>query len=166
MSEQTGPELGDVSKTVTVPVPVAEAFRIFVEKPLDWVPPGHKHLKDATYIAIEPGVGGRFFERNDAGEEAVHGVITEWEPPSRLVMTWRVGENWAPILDDEKASFIILSFTASGTDGTTVVLTHSQFHRHGAIAATLRAAVDGPSPGETLGRYAEAVARHVAAATA
>ena len=166
MSEQTPAELGDVAKTVTVPVPVAEAFRIFVEEPLDWVPPGHKHLKDATYIAIEPGVGGRFFERNDAGTEAVHGVITEWEPPSRLVMTWRVGENWQPILDDEKASFIILSFTEAAPGSTKVVLTHSQFHRHGAIAATLRAAVDGPSPGETLARYAEAVARHATAATA
>jgi uncharacterized protein YndB with AHSA1/START domain len=91
MSEEQ--ELGDVAKTVTVPVPPAEAFRIFVEQPMDWVPPGHMFLKDAELIAIEPGVGGRFFERNAAGAEGIHGVITEWRPPHRLVMTWRIGEN-------------------------------------------------------------------------
>lgn len=166
MSEQQPAELGDVAKTVTVPVLVHEAFRVFVEEPMDWVPPGHKYLKDATLIAIEPGVGGRFFERDATGAEAVHGVITEWDPPSRLVMTWRVGENWQPIFDDEKASFIILTFTETAPGSTKVVLTHSQFHRHGAAAAAIRAAVDGPSPGETLARYAEAVAKHAAAAKA
>jgi uncharacterized protein YndB with AHSA1/START domain len=118
------------------------------------------YLKDADFIAIEPGVGGRFFERNPAGAQAVHGVITEWEPPHRFVMTWRVGENWQPIFDDEKASFIILTFTEATPGSTKVVLTHSEFHRHGAAAAAIRAAVNGPSPGETLARYAATVAKH------
>jgi uncharacterized protein YndB with AHSA1/START domain len=164
--EQASQDLSDVSKRVTVEVPVAEAFRVFTEKPMDWTPPGHMFLKDATLIAIEPGVGGRFYERNPAGAEAVHGVITEWAPPDRLVMTWRVGENWQPIFDDEKASFITLSFIETGPSTTEVVLTHSGFHRHGPAAAAIHAAVNGPSPGETLGRYAEAVARHAATATA
>jgi uncharacterized protein YndB with AHSA1/START domain len=164
--DSANPGLGDVSKTVTVQVPAAEAFRIFTEMPMEWVPPGHMFLKDATLIAIEPGVGGRFYERNPAGAEAIHGVITEWAPPDRLVMTWRVGENWQQIFDDEKASFITLSFTQTGPGTTQVVLTHSEFHRHGPAAAAIHAAVDGPSPGETLARYAEAVARQAATATA
>lgn len=164
--KQASQELSDVSKRVTVQVPAAEAFRVFTEKPMDWTPPGHMFLKDATLIAIEPEVGGRFYERNPAGAEAVHGVITEWAPPDRLVMTWRVGENWQPIFDDEKASFITLTFLETGPNTTEVVLTHSEFHRHGPAAAAIHAAVNGPSPGETLARYAEAVARHAATATA
>jgi uncharacterized protein YndB with AHSA1/START domain len=160
--ESASPELADVVKTVTVPVPSAEAFRIFTEYPMDWVPQGHTYLKDAAQIAIEPGVGGRFFERNAAGAEAVHGVITEWAPPDRLVMTFRVGENWQPVDHDDDASLIIMAFTEIGPDSTEVTLTHSEMHRHGTAAAAIHALVDGPSPGETLARFANVVARQVA----
>ena len=157
--QSAGTELGDITKTVTVSVPPAEAFRIFTEQPMEWVPPGHMFLDDATLVAIEPGIGGRFFERNPAGKEAVHGVITEWSPPDRVVMTWRVGANWQPIFSDEKASFITFAFTEAEPGQTKVVLTHSEFHRHGEAAAGIHAAVNGPSPGETLARYAKAVER-------
>jgi uncharacterized protein YndB with AHSA1/START domain len=160
---QPSPALSDVSKTVTVDVPVHEAFTILIEDVGQWTPPGHTFLKNPEIIAIEPRVGGRFYERAADGTEAVHGVITEIEPPRRMVMTWRVGANWQPILDDEKASLIEFAFTEAAPGRTTVVLTHSQFHRHGEAAAQIHAAVDGPSPGDTLGRYAEAVARRIAA---
>ncbi|GAB3888133.1 hypothetical protein GCM10029964_055280 [Kibdelosporangium lantanae] len=150
-------ELADVAKTVTVPVGVAEAFRVFVEEPMKWVPPGHMFLKDAELIEIEPRLGGRFYERDPSGAEAVHGVIVDWQPPGLLVMTWRVGANWQPIFDDKKASLIEVSFTEVDPGSTKVVLKHTQFHRHGEAAAAIRAAVDGPSPGETLARYADAV---------
>lgn len=162
--ETAGPDLSDISKTIIVPVPGAEAFRIFTEQPMEWVPPTHRYLPDASLIAFEPGVGGRFFERNPAGAEAVHGTITEWDPPARLTMTWRVAENWQPITHDDDASFIVLTFNEISPDSTEVVLTHTGFERHGAGAPAIRALVDGPSPGETLARFGEAVARQVRSA--
>ncbi|MGH3426801.1 MAG: SRPBCC domain-containing protein, partial [Mycobacteriales bacterium] len=124
MSDQkTEVNLGDVSKTVTVPVPAKEAFRVFIEEPMDWLPPGHKFLADADLMAIEPHVSGRFYERNPQGTEAIRGVVTEWNPPHRLVMTWRIDGNWQPIPDDEMASFIELSFTEQKPGVTQVVLT-------------------------------------------
>lgn len=156
--------LGDVVKHVTVPVPAAEAFRILIEEVADWMPPGHTFTKGPELVKIEEGVGGRFFERGADGVEPVHGVITEWEPPHRVKLTWRMGANWQPVLDDESASFIEFAFIAEGPSTTRVVLTHSEFHRHGPAATSIWAAVNGPSPGESLARYAEVVAKHSGAA--
>jgi uncharacterized protein YndB with AHSA1/START domain len=149
----------DVSKSVTVQVPVETAFRIFTERPADWLPPGHAFLPEPRTITIDPYAGGLFAERGPGGAEAVHGTVVEWAPPHRLVMTWRMGPNWRPTPDDTMASRIELAFTPAGPGATEVVLTHAGLDRHGDLAPRLHAALDGPSPGETLGNYATTVAR-------
>lgn len=156
MSEQ----VPDVSKSVTVQASPEQAFKIFTERPLEWWPESHVFVTNRESITFEGRVGGRYFERGADGEEIAWGVITEWEPGKRLVMTWRVGPNWRPIFDDEKASFIEVDFTPQGED-TEVRLTHAQLHRHGEIAPFIHAALDGPSPGETLEKFAKVVAKHV-----
>jgi uncharacterized protein YndB with AHSA1/START domain len=154
----------DVRKTITVPAPVDEAFRIFVERPIEWIPAEHSFLKDPQSMAMEPRAGGRFYERGRDGEEITRGTILEWSPLRRPAVTWRVGPGWQPVFDDEKASVIQVDFTAAGPDTTDVALTYTQLHRHGDFAAVLRAALAGPDPGQTLLRYAEVVARHAAGA--
>jgi len=158
------PDVPDVQKTITVPAPVDEAFRIFVERPIEWIPDGHSFLKDPQFMTMEPRAGGRFYERGPDGTEITRGTILEWSPPAHLAVTWRVGPNWRPVFDDEKASVIQVDFTAAGPDTTDVALTYTQLHRHGGFAAVLRAALAGPDPGQTLVRYAEVVARHAAGA--
>jgi uncharacterized protein YndB with AHSA1/START domain len=152
-------DVPDVSRSVTVDIGVDEAFRIFVDRPIEWLPTGHTFIKEPRSITIEPRVGGLFVERGADGTQVVRGTVVEWSAPTRLVMTWRIGANWQPVPDDERASHVELEFIAIGPDVTQVRLTHSQLHRHGDLAATIHAAVDGPGPGDTLTTYARAVAR-------
>ncbi|MEU6668114.1 antibiotic biosynthesis monooxygenase [Streptomyces sp. NPDC046727] len=156
----------DVRKTVTVDVPADRAFAIFAERPLEWFPEKHVFVENRVSLTIEPFEGGRYYEVGADGTEIAWGTVVEWNPPKRIVLTWRVGPHWQPIFDDEKASFIEVDFEALGPGRTTVALTHSGLHRHGEIAPLIHAALDGPSPGETLARYEQVVARVSAAASA
>jgi uncharacterized protein YndB with AHSA1/START domain len=150
----------DVRKSVTVPVSIERAFKIFAEEPIGWWPERHVFVEDRQSITIEPQVGGRYYERGADGTEVTWGTILEWDPTRRIVMTWRVGPGWQPVLDDEQASLIEVDFAAAGPESTEVVLTHARLDRHGAAAELIHKALDGPSPGDTLAKYAELVARH------
>ncbi|MHB1535148.1 MAG: SRPBCC domain-containing protein [Acidimicrobiales bacterium] len=158
--ETTTPKHPDIHKTVAVAVGLDEAFRVFVERPIEWVPPAHRFTRETQAMTIEARVGGRFYERAPDGTEVTRGTIVDWSPPARLVMTWRVGANWQPTDDDEHASLIEVDFTSQEPNTTRVEVTNSQLDRHGPFAAQLAAALAGPSPGETLARYAQVVARH------
>jgi len=73
-------------------------------------------------------------------------------------MTWRIDGRWQMITDDDKASEIEVTFTALSDDTTEVELAHVRLHKHGDDAKLIHAALDGPSPGETLAKYAKLVA--------
>jgi uncharacterized protein YndB with AHSA1/START domain len=113
----SGPEtgtLGHEPKIVRVPVLVEEAFRAYVELPMEWVPPAHRITSGTASMTIEPRVGGRFHETAEDGTEATRGTILGWCPPTRLVMTWRVGTGWQPLPDDEHAPHVEVDFIADG----------------------------------------------------
>jgi hypothetical protein len=80
---------GPPRKSIVVPVPAEQAFWLYVQRPIEWVPPAHAFTRD------------RLQSMEIEGQE-------------------RLGE----------------------------------------FAGTIRAAVAGPGPGETLSRYAELAARH------
>jgi hypothetical protein len=157
----TGEE-ADPCISVTVPVPAAEAFRIYTERPAEWLPAEHTFIRDPRSITMEPWAGGRFYERGADGAEVTRGTIVEWAPPGGLAVTWRIGPNWRPVSDDEHASVIVVEFNPAGADATEVVLTYTHLERHGEMAGMIRAAISNPGPGNTLQRYAEVVARHAA----
>jgi uncharacterized protein YndB with AHSA1/START domain len=154
----------DPRVSVTVPVPPADAFRIYTERQLEWQPPEHMAVKDPHSVTIEPWVGGRCYERGADGTEAVRGTIVEWAPPDRLAITWRIGPGWRLAPDDEHASVIVVEFNPAGTDSTEVVLTYTHLERHGEMAPMLRAAIGNPGSGSAVERYAEAARRQAAAA--
>jgi uncharacterized protein YndB with AHSA1/START domain len=153
-------EVPDVRRSIVVRASVAEAFRVYTECPAEWLPPGHTFIRGPQTVVMEPHVGGRFYERGTDGTEMTRGTVTEWAPPRRLAVTWRIGPGWQPVFDDEHASVIVVEFSPSGDDATEVALTYTHLERHGVdMAQLLRSAIETSSPDDTLHRYAEVVAR-------
>lgn len=151
--------LPDVRKSVTVAVTPDEAFRIFTERPADWWPPRHILVrKERAGLAFEPGVGGRYYEWDVEGTQKVWGRVLEWVPGRRVAMTWRIDPDWQSIPTDEGASQIEVDFEAVDGTHTLVSLAHVKLDNHGPGAERIFKALDGPSPGETLERFARAVA--------
>lgn len=101
----------------------SDTFRIFTEEIDQWWRRGRRYRlgKDRTVVHLEPKLGGRLFESFESGgrERVVEtGRITEWEPPSRLVIAWRAVD-FAP---DEVTEVEVL-FAGSPT-GTMVTVIH------------------------------------------
>jgi uncharacterized protein YndB with AHSA1/START domain len=154
-----------VIRSVTVRVPIERAFELFSEQPLDWWPAHHKLVPgERVSMVFEPAVGGRWQEADADGAVADWGRVLEWDPPRRIALTWRIDGRWQPIADDAKASEIEVEFTADGPDRTLVRLGHVKLGKLGAYAESVRAGLDVPGPGATLGRYEELVERTLAEA--
>jgi uncharacterized protein YndB with AHSA1/START domain len=149
---------------VTVPAPAATAFRIYAERAAEWLPAEHTFPRGPESVTMEPRVGGRFYERGADGAEVTRGTVTEWAPPARLAVTWRIGPGWQPAPDDEHASVIVVEFRPAGPAATEVAVTYTHLDRHGEMAPVIRSAIASAGPGSTLDRYAAVVARHAAGA--
>ncbi|MCO1576048.1 SRPBCC family protein [Crossiella sp. SN42] len=148
----------DVRKSVVVAASPRHCFEVFTQRPADWWPPSHVLLRAPRVgLAIEPRAGGRYYEWDAEGNEIAWGVVLDWDPPHRLRMTWRVDGRWQSIPDDERASEIEVTFTPAGPGQTRVELAHIRLDKHGPDAERIFQALDGPSPGETLQRFAEVV---------
>jgi uncharacterized protein YndB with AHSA1/START domain len=110
--------------SVSVAVPPAMAFEIFTRDIDRWWRRGVKFRHAgprAGFIALEPRLGGRLFESID-GEREPHilevGEVRVWEPPARLVFSWR-NANFSA----DEITEVEVGFTASST-GTMVTVTH------------------------------------------
>ena len=146
MSEQAT-EL-TVRKSLFVDAPPERAFEVFTAELAAWWPLGAYSAGEQPETAVfERHVGGRVFERNAAGEESEWGEVRAWEPPRRVVFSWRV----------TGPTEVEVRFTAEG-GGTLVELEHRGWEVLGERAAEERASYDGGWE-SVLGRYAEAAAR-------
>jgi uncharacterized protein YndB with AHSA1/START domain len=148
-----------VRKSVRVKASVEHAFSVFVEKMETWWPATH-HIGKTPFEAIfvEPRVGGRWYERNTAGEQCNWGTVLKWDPPHAVAFSWHVGPGlhaspeaeWGFNPDLEKASEVEIRFTAEGSGTTLVELEHSRLERHGEGWEQLRAVFDGPGAWEGI----------------
>ncbi|MGH2539488.1 MAG: SRPBCC domain-containing protein, partial [Actinomycetota bacterium] len=68
--------------------------------------------------------GGRIYEVLSTGVEADWGVVTRWEPPSRVVIDWNPSPEVRPYTEVE------VTFSPVG-DGTRVELEHRNWDRLG-----------------------------------
>ena len=115
-----------VRKSVLVRRPPELAFRVFTEQIATWWPfQGHSVGDDqAETLVMEPGVGGRLYERLRDGREVDWGRIELWEPPRRVAFTWHPGRG------AETAQAVDVRFVAD-RDGTRVELEHRGWERVG-----------------------------------
>ncbi len=126
MSERaaTTPRGDQVRVTIAVAVPREVAFEIFTNEIDRWWRKGPRFRQSgmsAGLIRLEAGVGGRLFESvESAGVERVFvvGHVRAWEPPSRLVFTWK-NQTFAASEDTE----VEVTFAQSAT-GTLVTVVH------------------------------------------
>lgn len=91
--------------------------------------------------AIEPRVGGVWFERNRAGEKLSWGEVRACTPGARLVLAFAIGADRKPT-SNEDASEVEVRFTAAGPGQSRVEVEHRDFARHGDGAEGLRAGMD------------------------
>lgn len=112
----------------------SRAFDTWVSRPVTWWP-----LKDhstfgaeAAAVVIEPGVGGRIYERNHNGAERDWGRITGWDPPASLGFTWHIYGG------PHEATDVEVSFDQIDSARTRVIVTHSGWERLTERAAELR----------------------------
>lgn len=98
-------------------------FEVFTEEIDRWWRRGlaYRLGRDRSVVHLEPRLGGGLFESftSPSGKEHVKqtGTITVWEPPSRLVLTWRA-VSFAP--NEETEVEVRFEESASGTRVTLV----------------------------------------------
>lgn len=118
-----------VRAVVHVAVAPAVAFRLFTEELDAWWRRGPRFRlagRARGVLTLEPRVGGRLFESYaaDDGERViVAGEVQVWDPPHRLVFTWRL-TNFAP----DEVTEVELTF-APERRGTRVTVEHRGWSR-------------------------------------
>ncbi|MGD0864959.1 MAG: SRPBCC family protein [Rhizomicrobium sp.] len=130
-----------VCKSVRVNVPPARAFEVFTARIESWWPPTHTLLKSPVAATIiQPFVDGRWYQIGEDKSEIDNGKVLAWEPPTRLILSWRLNSKFE--IDEAVESEIEVNFIADGTHATRVELEH----RIVAVdAEAMRMAVDSPN---------------------
>jgi len=135
-----------VLKSVVVPLPLVEAFALFVQQDR-WWPVRTHHLAEppGETAVLEPFHGGRWYERLADGHEQEWGRVLVWRPPHQLVLSWLVGSDWTPEPDLARASEIDVRFLAEAPDRTRLEFEHRHLERYGEQAERMRSILDGPT---------------------
>ncbi len=134
-----------VTRTVTVPLPPAEAWARFTDGFADWWPREHCFFGEAALdtVLLTPEAGAAWGERTGDGRVIPWGAVLAADAPHRLSLGWQMDARpspWVPEPDPARASVIDIAFDADG-QGTRVTLTHHGFSRQGPDAAAAMRAV-------------------------
>ena len=88
--------------TFEVGCPPERAFELWTERTSTWWPATHTvSAQPGVEVIIEPGVGGRIYERTPKGEEHDWGQVTGWDPPSRITYSWHLRQDRADATEVE-----------------------------------------------------------------
>jgi uncharacterized protein YndB with AHSA1/START domain len=137
-----------VRSSIEVAAPPEQAFDVFTAG-IDrwWTRTHHVQSGELKEIGVDPVVGGRMWEENDAGDVCTWGRVLEWEPPRVFVFSWLIDPDWGIPKPDAVGSRVTVTFTPTGS-GTRVELVHDRLDVHGPGWESVRAGVasDGGWP--------------------
>jgi uncharacterized protein YndB with AHSA1/START domain len=104
--------------------PVERAFELWTASAGVWWPMATHSVSGRrdSVLVIEPGPGGRVYERTADGQQFSWGVVVAWEPPARLVYEWLVGDT---------PTELEVRFAADADGGTVVEIEHRGWERFG-----------------------------------
>ena len=109
------------TKTLTVPLGVADAFRLFTAGMATWWPTG------GTRLRMEPFKGGDIIETAADGRSEVRGTVLAFDPAGFLAFTWY------PAHCPDAATIVTVAFTTT-PEGCRVDLTHGSEALLGGLA--------------------------------
>lgn len=119
--------------TFDVECSTEHAFTTWTSRIGTWWPSDHSVSgEDDLLVVLESGVGGRIFERTSTGIEHDWGVVTVWEPPTRLGYLWHLGR------DSRSATEVEVRFVGQGPRTTRVEVEHRGWERLGQRADAWR----------------------------
>lgn len=152
MSQTT---IAPVRVSIRIDQEVAEVFRVFTQETASWWPLATHSIAADTHggrvraetVVFEGRVGGRIYERMSDGAEADWGAVLVWEPPHRVVFSWKPNLTPGPMTEVE------VRFVAEGAT-TRVDLEHRAWERLADRALEQRRLYEGGWP-VVLGLFAE-----------
>jgi uncharacterized protein YndB with AHSA1/START domain len=117
------------------------AFEVFTAGIDTWWTRAH-HVQSGLLqqIGIDPYVGGRLWETNDAGSVCTWGRVLTWDPPRVFAFSWLIGPDWGVPAPGAPGSRVTVTFTPTAT-GTHVDLVHDQLDLHGPGWESVRAGI-------------------------
>jgi uncharacterized protein YndB with AHSA1/START domain len=145
-----------VRKSIVVKASAEKSFMTFTSRIGRWWPRS-KSIGSSPQadVVLEPGVGGRWYERGTDGSECEWGKVLQWQPPERLVLAWQIGSDWK--FDPALVTEVEITFTALSAGETRVDIEHRHLERLGDKAAQIREAFDSDEGwAGVLRGYAEA----------
>jgi uncharacterized protein YndB with AHSA1/START domain len=144
-----------IIKSIRVRATPERAFKVFTTNVIRWWPPdytiGTSPMKD---IVLEPRDEGRWYEIGEDGSQCQWGDVLVWNPPTRLLLAWRIRLDWT--FDPSLLTEIEITFNRLDTGETEVRIEHSKFENLGDDAGRALEIFDGWS--SVLARYAEVLA--------
>jgi uncharacterized protein YndB with AHSA1/START domain len=129
-----------VKKTLMVAASPQTAFDIFTAGFDRWWPRSHSIGDSPLKTAVLEGrTGGRWYGLLENGHEAEWGEVLAWDPPSRILLAWRIGADW--VYDPTLLTEVEVLFTPEG-EGTRVNFEHRLLENMGAAGEGARASFD------------------------
>ena len=129
-----------VKKTLVVAATPQKAFDVFTSGFDRWWPRTHSIGEAPLQTAVIEGrQGGRWYGLLENGREDPWGDVLAWEPPTRLLLAWRIGADWK--YDPALLTEVEVVFTPEG-EGTRVNLEHRLLENMGAEGEGARASFD------------------------
>jgi diguanylate cyclase (GGDEF)-like protein len=110
-----------VHKDVHVKATPEEAFALFTRKMRCWFSNRVVAGRPVSEFVLQPQIGGVWLERTKDGREFRWGDVLAWDPPSRLVLAWRINPQWK--YDADLLTQVEVRFRANES-GTAVQLEH------------------------------------------